>query len=248
MSVNANANIKFIDWNKFVNIQIIEKGVLPNRLCCIIVEYNGDKKILKEMDKNMNYGLDYMIIDKCKHIFRLNDMNMVRIKSNQGLIKLDKKKKTYVDNNKIGLKDCIYCMMDYWENIGCLGKNKDKLNNTKIIKECLKIRYFDGLFRSSDNVLRNILINQDGELLSIDEDDIFGKRKYILNMNGDWCRDKGDKKLIDEVIDEFLENKEEYKKRVNKIMIQYGMGHHCQEFNERYNQYKEIVDYEWDIY
>ena len=112
----------------------------------------------------------------------------------------------------------------------------------------MKIRYFDGLFRSSDNVMRNILINQDGELLSIDEDDIFGKRKYIFNMNGDWCRDKCDKKLIDEVIDEFLENKEVYKKRVNEIMIQYGMGHHCQEFNERYNQYKEIVDYEWDIY
>ena len=94
-------NIEFIDWSNFKNIKTIENGVLPNRLCCIIVEYNGDKKILKEMDKNMNYGLDYMIIDKCKHIFGLNHMNMIQIKSNKGLVKIDKTSKTYVDNNKI---------------------------------------------------------------------------------------------------------------------------------------------------
>ena len=248
MSSCNNNMIQFIDWSNFKNIKTIEKGVLPNRICCIMVEYNGNKKVLKEMDKGMNYGLDYTVIDKCKHIFGLNHMNIIQIKSNKGLVKIDKTSKTYVDNNKIDDKDCIYCMMDYWENIGCLGKNKDKLNNVKIIKECLKIRYFDGLFRSSDNVMRNILINCDGELLSIDEDDLFGKRKYIFNMNGDWCRDKCDKELIDEVIDDLLENKDEYKEKVNEVMIQYGMDHHCKEFNERFDNYREIVDNEWDIY
>ena len=90
----------------------------------------------------------------------------------------------------------IYCMMDYFENIGDLGKNKEFLKDERVLKECLKIRLFDGLFRSSDNILRNILVNEEGILLSIDEGDIFGKRSAIFNKN-DWeiksysnCRSK----------------------------------------------------------
>ena len=52
----------------------------------------------------------------------------------------------------------IYCIMDYFENIGDLGKNKNLLNMEYIRKEMWKIRLYDGLFRSSDNILRNILM------------------------------------------------------------------------------------------
>jgi hypothetical protein len=138
-------------------------------------------------------------------------------------------------------------MMDYWDNIGDLGKNKDKLKDIKVVEECLKIRYFDGLFRSSDNILRNILVNEDGELLSIDEGDIFGKRKYILNMNSDWCRISCDKVLVDKVINYFIENKEMLKIKVKEVMIKYDFDK-SKEFNERIDNYKDIVDYEWDIY
>ena len=61
----------------------------------------------------------------------------------------------------------------YFENIGDLGKNKEFLKDERILKECLKIRLFDGLFRSSDNNMRNILVDKGGELLSIDEGDIY---------------------------------------------------------------------------
>ena len=138
-------------------------------------------------------------------------------------------------------------MMDYWDNIGDLGKNKDKLKDIKVVEECLKIRYFDGLFRSSDNILRNILVNEGGELLSIDEGDIFGKRKYILNMNSDWCRISCDKVLVDKVINYFIENKEMLKIKVKEVMIKYDFDK-SEEFNERIDNYKDIVDYEWDIY
>ena len=77
-------------------------------------------------------------------------------------------------------EDAIYCMMDYFESVGDLGKNKKYLKDESVANEALKIRLFDGLFRSSDNVLRNILVNKDGELLSIDEGDMFGKRKLII--------------------------------------------------------------------
>merc|ERR1711871_1347317 len=43
-----------------------------------------------------------------------------------------------------------------------------------VFRECLKIRLYDGLFCSCDNIL-----------LSIDEGDIYGKRKQIFNKN-DW--------------------------------------------------------------
>jgi len=195
----------------------------------------------------MNYGLDYVVVDKCKELFKLKCMNMKRIKCNKGLVKNDVKGKSYVNNCRIDDKDCIYCIMDFWDNIGDLGKNKDKLIDGNVVKECLKIRFFDGLFRSSDNIMRNILVNDNGDLLSIDEGDIFGKRKYIFNMNSDWCRKSCDKSLIDVVIDDIIKNKEFYKKEVNKIMLEHKFDY-CNEFNERIDKYKEIVDYEWDIY
>lgn len=239
--------LEFIDWKDIEVVKIIEEGVCGGKLPCIIVNYSGDKKILKEMGKSMNYGKDYIIVDECKKLVGLKDMNMKRIRSNKGLVKKDKKKRSYVNNCKIDDKDCIYCMMDYWDNIGDLGKNKDKLKDIKVVEECLKIRYFDGLFRSSDNILRNILVNEDGELLSIDEGDIFGKRKYILNMNSDWCRISCDKVLVDKVINYFIENKEMLKIKVKEVMIKYDFDK-SKEFNERIDNYKDIVDYEWDIY
>jgi hypothetical protein len=242
-----NNNLDLVDWSNFKLIKIIEEGVCGGKLPCIIVEYNGEKKILKEMGKSMNYGLDYIVVDKCKKLFGLKDMNMKRIKSNKGLVKINVKGKSYVNNCKIDNKECIYCMMNFWDNISDLGKNKDKLSDINVVKECLKIRYFDGLFRSSDNILRNILINDKNELLSIDEGDIFGKRKYILNMNNDWCRLNCKKDLINIIIDEFIKNKEYYKKEVNKIMLKYNFDY-CKEFNERIDKYKEIVNNEWDIY
>jgi len=239
--------LEFIDWNDIEVVKIIEEGVCGGKLPCIIVNYSGDKKILKEMNKSMNYGKDYIIVDECKKLVGLKDMNMKRIKSNKGLVKKDKKNKSYVNNCKIDDKDCVYCMMDYWDNIGDLGKNKDKLKDIKVIEECLKIRYFDGLFRSSDNILRNILVNVDGELLSIDEGDIFGKRKYILNMNSDWCRTSCDKVLVDKVVNYFIENKEMLKIKVKEVMVKYDFDK-SEEFNKRIDNYKDIVDYEWDIY
>ena len=239
--------LEYIDWNKFEVIKIIEEGVCCGKLPCIIVKYKNEKKVLKEMTKLLNYGKDYIVIDKCKKLVGLNDLNMKRFKCNKGLVKIDSKKRTYVNNNKIDNKECIYCMMNYWDNIGDLGKNKDKLKDINIVKECLKIRYFDGLFKSSDNILRNILVNDNGDLMSIDEGDLFGKRKYILNMNSDWCRINCSKDLVDEVINNFIENKEYLKKEVKKIMQYYNFNY-SDEFNKRIDNYKEIVEYEWEIY
>lgn len=169
---------------------------------------------------------------------------MRRIKCDKTLVKIDEKKISYVKNCKIGERECIYCMMDYWENVGDLGKNKKFLNDEDIVYECLKIRLFDGLFNSSDNILRNILVNEKGELLSIDEGDLYGKRKTIFNVKGDWCKKNVSDELLVICLEEIVWNVEEKKREVCKTMDYYGLDYK-KEFCKRIDDYKGIVLDEW---
>ena len=112
-----------------------------------------------------------------------------------GLEVKDKKKKTFVGNWKWGEREVVYCVMDDFENVGDLGKNKGFLERDEVFMESLKIRLYDGLFRSSDNILRNILVDSDGVVLSIDEGDIYGKRKLVFNKNDWFCKSENVEKL-----------------------------------------------------
>lgn len=240
---DLESKLKFIDWSEFKLVKVIEEGVCCGKMCCMIIEYQSKRYILKEMNgKCMNYGRDYMFIDNIKSLFDIKSIGMMRIRCNKGLLKKDKKKKTFVRNWEIGEKDCVYCIMNEFSNIGDLGKNKEKLCNREIIKELYKIRLFDGLFRSSDNILRNILVNDAGILLSIDEGDIFGKRSAIFNKN-DWCVKEKDKNmdLINEVLEEMLDNFDYKKDKIIKMLDIFGFSDKIDEFNDRYKRYKEIV-------
>ena len=90
--------LECIDWSEFSDVKILEEGVCGGKVCCIKATYQGKPYILKEMKESMNYGLDYILIDKCKPLFGLRDMNMKRIKSNQGQLKIDPTKISYVNN------------------------------------------------------------------------------------------------------------------------------------------------------
>ena len=233
--------VEFISWSEFSGIDILEDGVCGGKVCCISVVYKGTKYILKEMKESMNYGLDYILVDKCKELFGLRHMNMRRIKSDQGQVKIDPKGKSYVGNVKIGKRECIYCMMDYWQNIGDLGKNKDVMSDKSVKREALKIRLFDGLFRSSDNIPRNILVNGNNELLSIDEGDIFGKREKVFNKH-DWFikPENCDKQIFNDVLDDLLSDSFRKLKSVEKL-FKYYQFMNFDEFKERFNQFREII-------
>jgi hypothetical protein len=231
-------NNNYIDWSMFKNIRILEEGVCGGKVCCIRVTYMGKEFVLKEMNESMNFGKDYYAIDKCKSYFKLNHMNMKIITSNHGLSKKDKTHYSFVNNCYIEKRDnVIYCMMDYWDNIGDLGKHKEFLKDNSIVKECLKIRLFDGIFRSSDNILRNILVNKNGELLSIDEGDIFGKRKLIFNKKGDWCKKNINMDILNEVIDDIINNFHKHKEDIFKHMEHINID----ELITRMDNYKMIV-------
>ena len=239
---HKNLNYEYIDWENFSNVNIYENGICEGKKCPIIVTYKKKKYVLKEVNKRINYGIDYLVIDKCKQIFGLNDMNINIINSNKGLIKKNTKINKYANNCKIDNKNCIYCMMYYWDNIGDMRTYIDIADNDTIY-QCIKIILFDGLFLSSDNIIRNILINQNHELLSIDEDDLFGKTKYIFGKSP-WCKKEKFREMLYNIIKEFMDNKEIIKTKVNKIFIKYNLNY-SDIFNYRIDNFKDIVEYEF---
>ena len=234
-----------ISFDEFSNVVILEDGVCGGKVCCIKATYKDKKYILKQMGETMNYGKDYICVDKCKTYFDLWDMNMKRIVSDKKLVRKDPKIKTFVNNSSFADEDAVYCMMEYFENVGDLGKNKEYLKDEYVVKECLKIRLFDGLFRSSDNIIRNILVNRDGELLSIDEGDIYGKRGSIFNVH-EWVSSKNiSEETLNEVLDDILSEKDMKIKYVSEALVKYGFNDKVTEFQTRFNDYKNIVMSEW---
>jgi hypothetical protein len=235
---------EFIDFKEFEIVKVIVEGVCGMKICCIIVRKNEEMYVLKEMKKSFNFGRDCLFMDVIKKEFGILDLKMKLIKSNSGLEVVDKSIKSWKNNYYFGERNVIYCMMKFYENIGDLGKNKSILddNDEDKLYSMLKIRLFDGIFRCSDNILRNILVLTDGSLLSIDENDIFGKRECVFNKN-DWCvKSNWCKKNINKVIDDLWgENKEEKKEKIINYLIEYGFNEKVEEFIYRWDNYKEII-------
>ena len=172
-------------------LKVIEEGVCGLKKCCILVKNLETQKkiVIKEMPKSMNYGIDYQFMDELKSHLGLGSLGMRRMVSRTNLGVVDKTIKSYVGNWEFKTSDIdiYYCVMDYKDNIGDLGKHKDVMQDTGVREEMLKIRLFNGMFGTSDNILRNILVGTNRtDLYSIDENDIYGKRKNIFNKN-DWC-------------------------------------------------------------
>ena len=242
---NPFIGLEELSFNDFSEVKILEEGVCGGKVPCIEITYKNQRYILKQMGESMNYGKDYMFIDECKSIFDLWSINMRRVVVDKKLVRKNHKIKTFVNNTSFSDEKSIYCMMDYFDNIGDLGKNKEFLKDESILKECLKIRLFDGLFRSSDNNMRNILVNKDGELLSIDEGDIYGKRDRIFNHN-EWCQKKNvSDSILNSVINDILSEKEMKIKLIEKKMNEYGFQKFIPEFKTRFNDYRGIVMSEW---
>lgn len=238
-------NLEELSFNDFSELKILEEGVCGGKVPCIEITYKNQRYILKQMGESMNYGKDYMFVDECKSIFDLWSINMRRVVVDKKLIRKNHKIKTFVNNTSFSDEKAVYCMMDYFDNIGDLGKNKEFLKDESILKECLKIRLFDGLFRSSDNNMRNILVNKDGELLSIDEGDIYGKRDRIFNHN-EWCQKKNiSDSILNSVIEDILSEKEMKIKLIEKKMNEYRFQKFIPEFKTRFNDYQNIIMSEW---
>lgn len=237
--------LELVQWSKFSEVNVLEDGVCGLKVCCIKVVFEGRHFILKEMRQSFNLGRDYMIVDGLKGAFGVRELKMRRIRSNMGLEVVDKSKKTFVGNWKLGEREVVYCMMEEFENVGDLGKNKQFLEDDSVFREALKIRLYDGLFRSSDNILRNILVNSGGDVLSIDEGDIYGKRTKIFNKK-DWFLKKEvvekTRTMAAEIVEEW--KLDEKKEIVEKELERWGFNDKISEMKERFEKFATIVSSE----
>lgn len=215
-------------------VELITDGVCGGKLPCGIATIKGKKVIVKPMPKSMNYGADYEYVDAQKEKVGLKPLNIVRVKSEKAITGTKKRGFVWKDEPQ------IFAVMKQVKAAIDLGKCKDMLTKESKFKETLKIRLFNGLFRTSDNIIRNILVNDKGMLFAIDENDIFGKREAIFNKVEVMTKSKLlTKDLVIEVLDEL--NLEENKQSMIDELKEYGLEHHEAELGKRIDEYKSIV-------
>jgi len=167
-----------VDENK---IKLCSDVVCGNKVMCF--EYEG--KIYKEGRKSMNYNLDYFVSDKCKELFGLNCIGMDLRVGKFRIVKKDKSVLSYKDNWMVEKteEEVVYAVMNKIGDCEMLIEKKGELlKNKGWLKEYGRIGMVRGIFRVSDFNMRNVLIDGNGELVSIDENDILGKRKDVFGM------------------------------------------------------------------
>ena len=180
-----------VDTSFIENRELLEVEESKIRLCSDIVcgnkvmcfEYEG--KIYKEGRKSMNWNKDYYVFDKCKELFGLNCIGMEMRIGKFRIIKRDKSILSYKDNWKVEEteEDVVYAVMNKIGNCNMvIERKKEVVENHRWFKEYCRIGMVRGIFRVSDFNMRNVLIDGNGELVSIDENDILGKRKDIFGL------------------------------------------------------------------
>ena len=204
------------------DIRICMNKTCGNKVMCF--EYNN--KIWKESRQSFNYNKDYELVDNCKEIFNLNKIGMTRIKSNFKIEKIDKTKSEWTNNwKKINVNSkekIIYCCMRKIGNGENISKNENRkkiLENKNNLIEIAKIAIFRGIFRVTDFNLRNILVDNNGSLVSIDESDI-GKK---LNIFGNKCIKKYlSCDIVSNAYLDIINNKNDKKLFIINIMKKYN--------------------------
>jgi hypothetical protein len=206
-----NVSFDFIENKKLLEID--ENEI---KLCCDVVcgnkvmcfEYDG--KIYKEGRKSMNYNLDYYVFDMCKELFGINCIGMEMRLGKFRIVKKDKNVLSYKDNWKIEKteEEVVYCVMNKIGNCEMLIEKKNEVVKNEVwLKEYCRIGMVRGIFRVSDFNMRNVLIDGNDELVSIDENDILGKRKDVFGMKNRVVLKelKKNEKLLMELLQEIWE-------------------------------------------
>jgi hypothetical protein len=181
-----NMNFDFVENKELLEIdeneiKLCSDVVCGNKVVCF--EYDG--KIYKEGRKSMNYNLDYYVFDRCKELFGLNCIGMELRLGKFRIVKKDKSVLSYKDNWMVEEteEEVVYCVMNKIGNCEMLIEKKEEVvKNAGWLKEYCRIGMVRGIFRVSDFNMRNVLMDGNGELVSIDENDILGKRKDVFGM------------------------------------------------------------------
>jgi hypothetical protein len=250
-------NIKEIELD-VDEIKLITEGVHAGKLPCGYVTIHGRDKVIKPMTKGLNYGMDYYYMDKQKRLFGLKDLG-IKIRKIPDKVLTAKYTEEEVHDAKLGKTKIVKHRYYEWEDSNegqviaimnkinvksDLGKCKKLLKDEVKFREMLKIRLFNGFFRTSDNVIRNILVDEDDELWAIDENDIYGVRKEVFNKKESVRNSElMTAELIESVIDEldFATHEQTLIDEMPKYFPKASCEFYERELRERVRNYKQIV-------
>ena len=246
-----NDCVKDID----INVDEIElmEGARAGKLPCGRARIKGVGVVIKPMTKGLNYGMDYIYIDKQKKLFGLKDLNIklrkipgktltLKCTEEQDEYGNTVKHKSYKwEDNEDGQVIAIMTDVNVKAN---LSKCKDLLKNQANYREMLKIRLFNGFFRTSDNTLSNILVDENDEMWAIDENDIYGRRKDVFNKK-EHVKSSAflTTELVESVIDElnFEAHQQTLIDGLSTFFPRASCEYYEREILERARNYKQIV-------
>jgi len=203
--------LEVIDFNKFKNLKKCLIKTCGNKAMCWYAKYDGLDIVLKEGRASINYNRDYMVLDELKELFGLKRIGMRRVKINKV------SQKNGDDYEWVSREGVVYCLMDRINGVELI-KKKGKIK--KVLRELVKIGIFRGIFRVSDYNLKNVFIDNEDNLYSIDENNI-GGRKKIFNKNFRFKK-YITKELIEDIIKDLGENKPDKKSAIINKMLEYG--------------------------
>ena len=230
--------LKTISIPVFTNVEMITEGLCGWKLPCFYAVYEREKKVVKPFTSGLNYGLDYAYVDAQKTYFGLVSLHIKLVEiPGYAVVKQKTGQFELITNSDTRQ---VFAIMDNILHKGDLGKNKYLLNDEAKYDEMLKIRLVDGLFNTSDNILRNILVRNDNVFVSIDENDIMGKREKIFNTTEPikrsvyWCKDR-----IIKIINSLSIST--WKSKLLDNLSDYGLDHKRDALAARFDNYTEIA-------
>lgn len=216
--------MEFVKFEELVgggieDLVLCDEVVCGNKVMC----FENDGKIIKEMRKSFNEGRDCMVLDELKDLFGVRKIGIRRVKSDKGVVREDKSNKYWKDNMEYEEGERVYLVMKKFENVGSLSRNKEFWKRKEVRMEYLKILLYRGIFMVSDSNKTNVLVNDRGELMSIDENHI-GKRDCILSKRYKFRFEDYEESDYERVLDDLMENSEGKVEEIRRVMEHYEFG------------------------
>ena len=142
----------------FCDVQMITKGLCGGKLPCFYATFRGERKVIKPFTESLNFGLDYAYVDFQKQKFGIPSLNVKLVSIERLAVEKNNQGDFFLNINSETVQ--VFAIMDEIKHKGDLGKNKDILDDETKYDEMLKIRLFNGIFRPSDNIIRDILVDR----------------------------------------------------------------------------------------
>ena len=200
---------------------LCDKVVCGNKVMCF--RDSVGERVVKEMRKSFNEGRDCMVLDEVKDVFGVRKMGMYRVLSDKSVVRRDKGNKYWEGNMEYVGGRFVYLVMNRFDNVGSLSRNKEFLESRSVRMEYLKILLYRGIFRVSDSNKTNVLVNCRGELMSIDENNI-GKRDCILDRKYKFNFGEYSLEEYGEVLEDLMCNMEDKICVIEDVMYKYGFS------------------------